>query len=264
MNYEVLGYIVLATALSGLVSAGIAGLVLLLPDSARHKALPWLVSFATGALLGAAFIALLPHAIEAAGPEGVHGIGWALASGVLAFFILEKFVLWRHCHGHDWEAHTGHDHDVHPRDRAGAYLILVGDGLHNALDGALIAAAFMTDIQLGVLTAIAVAAHEIPQEVGDFAILLQAGFSRAKALWLNLATGLTAVIGGVIAFFALRPFEAALPYVIAVAAASLLYVAVADLIPALHRKFDLRTSLMQIGLIGLGILLIAVLENQAH
>lgn len=265
-----LAIIVLATALGGLVSAACAGLVLLLPDGARARSLPFLVSYATGALLGAALLALLPHAIESAGPGGEHAIGVALVAGLLAFFMLEKFVLWRHCHGEQWEAHTGHGHghghhDPHGRaDQSAAWLVLAGDTLHNALDGVLIAAAFLTDTSLGIATAIAVAAHEIPQEVGDFAVLLNAGWSRRRALWFNLGTSLAAVIGGVAAWFALRPVIGALPYVLAVAAASLLYVAVADLIPGLHRRFDPRSSLLQVGLIGVGVLTIALVEMSAH
>jgi zinc and cadmium transporter len=257
--------ILFATAACGLASALFAGLILLLPAQARSRSLPYLVSFATGTLLGAALLALLPHAIEGAGVDGAHGIGLALAGGLLAFFVLEKLVLWRHCHGHDWEAHAHHDHNrADARDRAAAWLVLAGDGLHNLLDGVLIAAAFMTDFNLGVVTTLAVAAHEIPQEIGDFAVLLNAGFSRAQALWLNLATSLTSVAGGVIAWFALQPVLGALPFVLAVAAASLLYVAVADLIPGLHRRFDLRSSVAQVALIGLGIAVIGLLENAAH
>ncbi|MGE0581860.1 MAG: ZIP family metal transporter [Steroidobacteraceae bacterium] len=250
-----LAVIILATALSGLASAACAGLVLLLPAPVRARCLPHLVSFATGALLGAALLALLPHAIEGAGEGGAHGIGLALVGGLLLFFVLEKFVLWRHCHG---------EHHDDPHEHAAAWMVLAGDALHNALDGVLIAAAFLTDFKLGIATALAVAAHEIPQEVGDFAVLLHAGWSRARALWFNLATSLTAVIGGVIAWFALRPVLDALPYVLAVAAASLLYVAVADLIPGLHRRLDARTSVLQIALIVAGILVIAVVERTAH
>ncbi len=247
--------IVLATALSGLASAAVAGLVLLLPASARARGLPHLVSFATGALLGAALLALLPHAIEGAGEGGAHGIGLALVGGLLLFFVLEKLVLWRHCHG---------EHHDDPHEHSAAWLVLAGDALHNALDGVLIAAAFLTDFKLGVATALAVAAHEIPQEVGDFAVLLNAGWSRARALWFNLATSLTAIVGGVIAWFALRPVLGALPWVLAVAAASLLYVAVADLIPGLHRRLDARSSVAQVVLIAVGVLVIALVEQAAH
>lgn len=256
-----LGLIVLATALSGAVSALLAGGVLLLSATARARLLPHLVSFATGALLGAALLALLPHAVEGAGSDHAHDIGIALVVGILVFFMLEKLVLWRHCHGPDCDTHMPHGE---ARDRAAAWLVLTGDGLHNALDGVLIAAAFLTDPKLGIVTAVAVAAHEIPQEIGDFAVLLHGGFSRMQALLLNLAVSLTSVVGAVLAYFALREVMAWLPYALAIASASFIYVAVADLIPTLHRKVDARTSAAQVSLIVLGVALIAFAETQAH
>jgi zinc and cadmium transporter len=142
--------------------------------------------------------------------------------------------------------------------------VLIGDALHNVLDGVLIAAAFLTDVHLGIVTAVAIMAHEIPQEVGNFAVLLHSGVSRKRALALNLLTSLTAVIGGVVGYFALETARAVLPFALAIAAASLLYVAVADLIPGLHRKIDPRSSLMQVLLIGAGIAIIAIAETHAH
>jgi zinc and cadmium transporter len=142
--------------------------------------------------------------------------------------------------------------------------VLVGDALHNVLDGVLIAAAFLTDVHLGLVTAIAIMAHEIPQEVGNFAVLLHSGMSRGRALVLNMLTSLTAVIGGVVGFFAMEKSLAILPFALAVAAASLLYIAVADLIPGLHRRVDPRSSVMQVLLIGLGIALITFAEKHAH
>ena len=206
--------------------------------------LPHLVSFATGALLGAALLALIPHAVEGAGMENVHEVGIALIAGIALFFVLEKFLLWRHCHDDHCDEHPvgdAHDHDhahqhEQARKKASGSLVLVGDALHNVLDGVLIAAAFLTDVHLGIVTALAIMAHEIPQEVGNFAVLLNSGVSRRRALVLNLLTSLTAVIGGVVGFFALEQALAALPFALAVAASSLLYVAVADLIPGLHRK----------------------------
>ncbi|HKZ73143.1 MAG TPA: ZIP family metal transporter [Steroidobacteraceae bacterium] len=258
---SVLAWIVAFTALGGAASAGIASLFMLLPARARLRMLPHLVSFATGALLGAALLALLPHAIERVGPSRVHEIGIALVCGIGLFFVLEKLVLWRHCHADDCETHVP---QAHHRDKAAAMLVLIGDGFHNLLDGVLIAAAFLTDIRLGVVTAIAVMAHEIPQEVGDFAVLLQSGMSRVRALLLNLLTSLTSVIGGIVAYFVLRAALDALPYALAVAAACFLYVAVADLIPGLHRRVDLRGSAAQVALIGIGIAVIAYAETHAH
>ena len=157
----------------------------------------------------------------------------------------------------------GHQHDAARRKASGS-LVLVGDALHNVLDGVLIAAAFLTDVHLGLVTALAIMAHEIPQEVGNFAVLLHSGVSRGRALLLNLLTSLTAVIGGVVGYFALEKSLAALPFALAVAAASLLYVAVADLIPGLHRRVDPRSSVTQVVLISLGIAVITFAERHAH
>jgi len=261
MSLSTLTLIIAFTALGGAISATIAGAFLLLPEPRRQRLLPHLVSFATGALLGAALLALLPHAVEGAGTDNVHRIGLALIVGILAFFVLEKLVLWRHCHDDPCEAHTPHDHH---RDRASATLILWGDAFHNALDGVLIAAAFMTDIHLGIVTAIAVFAHEIPQEVGDLAILVNGGMSRGRAMAMNVAVSLTSVVGAVIAFLALGAALEFLPYALAVAAASFLYVAVADLIPGLHRRVDARTSVQQVALILLGMVVIYISHRLAH
>jgi len=254
-----LAAVILLTAISGGLSAFIAGGFMLLPARRRDALLPHLVSFATGALLGAALLALLPHALESG--AGAHGIGIALACGIIAFFVLEKAVLWRHCHVDACEAHGPQDHH---RDRASATLILWGDAFHNVLDGVLIAAAFLTDAHLGVVTTVAVFAHEIPQEVGDLAILLNGGMSRRRAMTLNVAVSLTSIAGAVVAWYLLAQALQWLPYAIAIAAASFLYVAVADLIPGLHRRVDAKTSLQQVVLITLGIVVIATTHNLAH
>lgn len=256
-----LALIVSFTALGGALSAFVAGAFLLLPETNRQRLLPHLVSFATGALLGAALLALLPHAVEGAGPGNTHRVGLALIAGILAFFVLEKLVLWRHCHDDPCEAHAPQQRH---RDRASATLILWGDGFHNALDGVLIAAAFMTDAHLGIVTAVAVFAHEIPQEIGDLAILVNGGMGRVRALWVNVAVSLTSVLGAVLAYLALGSALYVLPYALAVAAASFLYVAVADLIPGLHRRIDARTSVQQVVLILLGMVVIYVSHSMAH
>jgi zinc and cadmium transporter len=253
--------ILLATGLSGALSAVVAGAFMLLPEARRHALLPRLVSFATGALLGAALLTLLPHALESAGAGRAHGIGVAIVGGILVFFVLEKLVLWRHCHEDPCEAHTA---QVSPRDRAGAWMILWGDGFHNLLDGVLIAAAFMIDPHIGLVTAIAVFSHEIPQEIGDLAILLHGGMGRRQALLLNLLVSLTSMIGAAVAYFAFSTVQQYLPYAIAIAAASFLYVAVADLIPGLHRRTDPRTSVEQVVLILVGIGVIYLSHRLAH
>jgi len=256
-----LGLIVLFTGFSGLLSALAASAFLALGEARRAAVLPHLVSFATGTLLGAAFLGLVPHALDQMGPAGTHSVGLALLLGILTFFLLEKFVLWRHCHDDPCEMHSP-SHEA--RDAASARMILAGDSFHNVLDGVLVAAAFMTDPKLGIVTALAVCAHEIPQEVGDVAILLHGGYSRGRALALNLLTSLTSVIGGVVAYFALNTALHLLPYALAFAAASFIYVAVADLIPGLHRRIDLRAGLEQVLFIGLGVAIVFFTHAQAH
>ncbi len=266
-----LGWIVLFTALGGLLSVAVAGSFLLLPAALRNRLLPHMVSFATGALLAAALLALVPHAVEAVGPGKVHNIGIALVAGIALFFVLEKFLLWRHCHVEDCDTHAspGHEHHDHhshdvSRQSATGTLVLVGDGLHNALDGVLIAAAFLTDWHLGLVTALAIMAHEIPQEIGNFAVLLQSGMARGRALFWNLMSSLTSVLGGVLAWYSLRGAMQLLPYALAVAAASMLYVAVADLIPGLHKHTSARTSVAQVLLIAAGVAVVAFAESHAH
>jgi zinc and cadmium transporter len=254
-------WILLFTLLGGAVSALAASSFLLASERVRARVLPHLVSFATGALLGAALLGLLPHAIEGAGADSTHRIGMTLLAGLLVFFVLEKMVLWRHCHHDACEGHVPHDHE---RDAASASLILIGDTFHNVLDGVLIAAAFMTDVHLGIVTALAVIAHEIPQEVGDLAILLHGGMSRARAFALNLATSVSSVVGGVGAYFALAPVQHLLPYALAVAASSFLYIAVADLIPGLHRRVDPGSGVKQFVFIVIGVAIIYVSHNLAH
>jgi zinc and cadmium transporter len=217
----------------------IASGVLLIKDSTRAKLVPWLVSYAVGALLGVSMLALLPTTMEQLPPERVFP---TLLAGILIFFILEKLVLWRHCHIHDCEVHES---SVVP--------VLVGDAFHNFVDGAVIAAAVITSVPLGVSTAFAVAAHEIPQEVGDFAILLHAGYSRARALMLNAISAGASAAGAAVAFLALDVVPKMLPYFLALAAASFLYVAMADLIPGLHRGRTDAGSLRQILLIAAGV-----------
>ena len=252
-----LGWILSATFLGGALSAALASLFLLLPEWRRTWLLPHLISFATGAMLAAALIGLLPEAIASVGPQHIQAIGAAVLAGIALFFVLEKFVLWRHCHAESCETHSPHESH---RDRAAGWIVLFGDGVHNAFDGVLIAAAFLTDVKLGVLTTLAITAHEIPQELGDLAVLLHARMSPRRALWFNAASSLTSILGGLLGYFALRRTLDVLPYAISVAAASLIYVAVADLIPSLHRRVDARAGAAQVLLIGCGVAVIVVAE----
>jgi zinc and cadmium transporter len=263
-----LAWIILFTAFGGIASAAFAGLFLLVPQHVGQRLLPHFISYATGALLGAALLALLPEAMESVGPDRAHGIGVALLVGLGIFFVIEKLVLWWHTHSHDPDHNGGHDDHhhahAHGRDQASGVLVLIGDSIHNALDGILIAAAFLTSFPLGLLTTFAVAAHEIPHRVGDFAILVHSGLSRGRALFLNMATGLASVVGGIGAYYGLQKAIGALPYALAFAAAGFLYIAVAGLIPGLHRRADLRTSLAQVILMGLGVGTIAWAESLTH
>lgn len=254
-------WIILFCLLGGLLSVLAAALFLVLREPLRNHLLPHLVSFATGALLGAAFLGLLPHALASVDSSDTHVIPMAVLLGLLGFFVLEKLVLWRHCHADHCEVHAP---DQQSRDHSTGTMILIGDGLHNFLDGILIAAAFLTDIHLGIVTSLAVAAHEIPQEVGDFAVLLHGGFSRGRAFTYNVLTSLTTVFGGVLAYFSLQQMQAALPYVLAIAASSFIYIAVADLIPTLHQRVDGKAAVQQMLLIAAGILVIYSAHSTLH
>jgi zinc and cadmium transporter len=224
-----------------------ASTFLLLGDSIRIKVLPWAISYAVGTLLGVAALALLPQALERLPPARALG---TLLVGVLAFFLLEKLVIWRHCHdANECEVHTS----------SAASLVIVGDAFHTFVDGAVIAAAVVTSIPLGITTALAVATHEIPQEVGDVAILLRAGFTRGRAFILNVLSGIGGILGAAGMLLASQSMPNVLPYVLAFAAGNFLYVAMSDLIPDLHRGGLEGGPFRQLLLIGAGILTIVVL-----
>ncbi len=265
--------IIIFTAVGGVLSVLAAGIFLLLPEKNRLKVLPHGISFAIGALLAVAFWGLIPEAFEHAKPDEIQWLSGTILAGILGFFVLEKLLLWRHCHSGECEAHgddehqhpehsNGHSHG-HAAKTAGTFIIL-GDAIHNFVDGVLIGAAFLMDVQLGIVTSLAVATHEIPQEVGDFAILLQSGYSQKKALFYNILASLTTVIGGILAYFSLDSLHDSLPYFLALAASSFIYIAVADLIPSLHKRTDTKTSLQQIILIAAGVALICTMENIAN
>jgi len=247
----------LGNIMAACVAGGVLSVVFAAPFSlaAPQRWISALVSFAIGALLGAAFLEILPHAFEHSGDS--RGVAAAVLIGILCFFLLEKLVLWRHYHIGEDESRT-HAHTVeteHDHGRSGL-LILVGDSFHNFVDGVLVAAAFMQDPSLGVVTATAVIAHEIPQEIGDFVILLNSGYSRTRAFMLNLLSSLAMVIGGLAGYFALQQVQEWSNIMLAIAAASMIYVAVADLIPSLHKRTELGATAQQILLIAAGVLLI--------
>ena len=278
IHLSVIGWIISVSLLGGVLSVLCAGFFAL---NTRAQWIPMLISYAIGAMLGAVFLEILPHAFHEA--SSIEAMTATILFGILLFFVLEKLVLWRHCHGEHCEAHAmhteaeceGHSHEAsqtkfraiadktssisrhshahhHDSGRSGM-MIMVGDTFHNFVDGILIAAAFMLDIRLGVVTAIAIIAHEIPQEVGDFLILLHSGYSKKQALLFNLFSSLATVVGGIFAYFALQTVQGWIPTILGLAAASMLYVAVADLIPGLHKRTELKATLAQVALIGLGI-----------
>jgi zinc and cadmium transporter len=235
----VLLQIFLATLAGGVLSVLLAATLALtwLPRFADR-----MVAYAVGVLLAFAFTSLLPEAV-ALGLDAVL-VGQILLGGIVAFFVLEKAALWRHEHHHAQGQHT---------DPPQVSMIIVGDGLHNFVDGVLIAAAFLADPVLGWATVIAVLAHELPQEIGDFMVLLNAGLSKTRALALNALSGAAMILGGVAGYFALDGMQAAVPYVLVIAAASFIYIAVADLVPELHRQRRFSDAAVQLVLLLLGI-----------
>jgi len=249
-----IAWISAATVAGGVISIAIAAMFAL---SAPASWVPALVSFAVGTLLGAVFLEILPHAIGSAG--NLQALFATVLAGILGFFVLEKLVLWRHCNIEDCEAH---DHHAEPDDRGrSGLMIIIGDGFHNFVDGILIAAAFLQSTELGVITAAAIIAHEIPQEIGDFVILLHSGYSKLAALALNLLSSLAMLVGALLAYFTLQAAQEWIGTVLALAAASMIYVAVADLIPGLHRRPELHATAQQVALIALGVALIWVVGD---
>ena len=255
------------TVLAYTIAAALAGGVLAVVAAAATLALhaswiPRLVSFAVGALLGAVFLELLPHALETGATERVL---ITVLAGLIAFFVLEKLVLWRHSHGHDEHRsdadETEHDHALHAQGthdhgRSGT-MILIGTAVHNFCDGIVIAASFIADLRLGFAATVAIVAHAVPQQVGDFAVLLHSGFTRSRAFAYNVSAGFATLAGALAGYYALARMQQMLPTVLAIAASSLLYVAVADLIPSLHRRPEPLETAKQALLIALGVGVIA-------
>ena len=250
---SLLAQIVAAALAGGVISTLAAAFTLSLGPAWISR----LVSFAVGALLGAVFLEILPHALEDGDAEHVMLV---MLVGLLAFFLLEKLVLWRHSHGHEEHDEAAdeseHDHAMHAhghdQGRSGL-MILIGNSVHSFCDGIVIAASFLADPALGLAATLAIVAHAVPQQVGDFAVLVHSGYTRRRAFTLNVATGCATLAGALGAYFALSDMQQALPTVLAIAAASLLYVAVADLIPSLHRRPEPLETAKQSLLIAAGI-----------
>lgn len=236
--------------LGSLGSVGLAAAILLVPPKFTDRIVPVLVAYATGTLLGAAFLGMIPHALSYLPATNLMPV---ILTGLVVFFLLEKILLWRHCHDGECPLHG-----------SSGLLILFGDAFHNFVDGVIIAAAFLISPSLGIASALAVIAHEIPQELGDFMILLQSGYTRSRALLLNALSGSTTLLGGLIAFFFLQKVNTALPYVMAVSAASFIYIALADLIPGHRRNVSPASTILQLVLMLLGIGTIALFDAHTH
>src|SRR3989338_220705 len=237
----VLLQIIIAVLIVSLVS--ILGILIFLKKKTLNKILFYLVSFAAGTLLGAAFLDLLPEALEQGFKETVPIF---ILIGILSFFVLEKFLHWHH-------HHAGHEHEeVH----GFTYLNIFGDAIHNFLDGIVIAISFLNSTALGIVATIAIIAHEIPQEIADFSILIYGGFSKIKALVYNFLTALTAVIGALTAYFYSGAIESSTTFLTSFAVGGFVYIASTDLIPEIHKEKDLGKSFVQLVLLALGIFLI--------
>jgi zinc and cadmium transporter len=252
---SILLWIVAASFAGGALSVICAALLALNAHAQRY--IGAMVSYAIGALLGAVFLDVLPEAIRLT--SDVKTLSATVLFGILLFFVLEKLVLYRHCHHEHCEAHE-HSLNAHQHDHGrSGMMIMVGDTFHNFVDGVIIAAAFLTDLNLGMVTALAIIAHEIPQEVGDFAILLHSGYTKLKAFQLNLISSFASIIGGVLGYFILQTLQSLIPSLLALAASSMIYVAVADLIPGLHKRTQLSDTVQQVGLIVLGVATVGLL-----
>lgn len=254
-----LAWIVLATLAGGLLSVAIAAS---LTVAMLGRIVRGMVSLSAGVLLGTALLHVLPEAFESS--AGARELFLTLLAGLLFFWLLEKAELYRHVHHHEGDGHHHHHHFDAEQAGRGGYSVLVGDSIHNFCDGVIIAAAFLADVKLGFVTALAIVAHEIPQEVGDYIVLLNAGFSRARALLFNALSGLAAVLGGVFGYFIVGPWQDLFPYLLVVAASSFIYVAVADLLPQLQQRLSLRDTAVQVGWLAAGLVLVVGVTGLLH
>jgi zinc and cadmium transporter len=254
-----LTYIVLATLAGGLLSVLIAAS---LTVGVLSRLVHNLVSLSAGVLLGTALLHVLPEAFES--HVDAHELFLTLLGGLLFFFLLEKAELYRHTHHHEGDGHHHHHHFDAEQAGRGGWSVLIGDGIHNFCDGIIIAAAFLTDPNLGLVTSLAIVAHEIPQEVGDYIVLLNAGFSRRKALLFNALSGLAAVAGGVIGYFVVGPWEDLFPYLLVAASSSFIYVAVADLLPQMQRRLPWRETASQLAWLAAGLVVVMSAMQLLH
>lgn len=241
----VLGYILLATGLVGLISF-VGVFTLSIKDKLLHQLLPLFVAFAAGSMLAAAFFHMLPEAIEAADVESAMPL---VLAGVVLSLLMERLMHWHHHHKHH------HDGEVQ-EEKPIIYLNLIGDAVHNFVDGTVIATSFMASPATGLLSTIAIIAHEVPQEIGDFSVLIWGGLSKGRALLFNFLSALTAIAGGVMAFYLSSSMPGVNAMLLPLAAGNLIYISCSDLVPELHREKELVPSILQLLAFGLGIALI--------
>ena len=244
----VLSYIIFFALLGSIGSVLVSALIILFPDEIQKNLISKFISFAIGTLLGTAFLELIPHAAE--NFIDLRMTLLMVLLGIIIFFILEKFIIWRHCHK---------DH-CHIHDASGS-LIIIGDAFHNFIDGIVIATSFLISIPLGITTAFSVITHEIPQEVGDFAILLKNNYTKKRAFLLNIISGLSSLAGAILAYFFMSSMTNATPYIMTIAAASFIYIAISDLIPHLQEDVNPKDSFIQISLMLLGIFVIYLIGH---
>lgn len=235
-----------------------ACLVLFIPDGWRNLAMPYLLSYATGTMLATAIIGLIPEALERA---SIREVGIAILAGLVLFFVLEWTVIWRHAHGDGSDPHHGHDHGMKKKT---GMLVLIGDAVHNCADGIAIGTACVVSPGLGFMTTLAVLGHEVPQELSDFTILLSSGFSRWRAFFWNTLSGLGTLVGVVVSYGGLGHADAIVPYALGVAAASFLYIGLADLVPGLHGRMGAAKGVWQFAMMIAGMVTIGALTMIPH
>ena len=244
---ESLIFTIVALIAGSVGSVGLAGLLLLLKDSRLQNISTYLTYLAGGTLLGSAFLGMIPEAITMLDSQTIFKF---ILAGILFFFVLEKIILWRTCRNIDCERHI----------KAAAPMILVGDAFHNAIDGVVIAASFLTSTELGIFVSISIVFHEVPQELGDFGVLLKV-YSKRRALLYNMLSGSSAIVAGIVAYYFMGTMKSLIPYALAFSASSFLYIALADLIPEMHQKTKLKESIIQIFLIIVGVLIIYIVKQ---
>jgi len=249
-------FIVLTCLIGGFLSLSLSYFFL---KNSSHKIIANMVSLAVGTLLGTAFLEIIPHSIEIS--NDVHQVSLVILLGIFALFVLEKFFIWRHCHGSHCEAHSSENAIRHNNNGS---LILIGNCFHNFIDGILIASAFMVNTNLGFVTALAIFAHELPQEISNVSILVHSGFTKVRALWFNFFSSISTVIGGILAFLILDKLNFLVPFILSFSASTMLYIAVSDLIPSLHKKSEPSETIIQIIMIAIVLLIIFVIHSFLH